>query len=64
MLAMLFFIYFTVDTRATHLERSRTKAAIKGLAMNIHYQREHWVKNEPDARSKTLAEYFQKKPKP
>ncbi|KJA14138.1 hypothetical protein HYPSUDRAFT_49434 [Hypholoma sublateritium FD-334 SS-4] len=53
-----------LDTRATHLERSRTKAAIKGLAMNIYYQREHWVKNGPDARSKTLAEYFQKKLKP
>lgn len=64
MLAMLCLIYLTVDTRATHLERSRTKASIKGLAMNIHYQREHWVKNGPDARSKTLAEYFQKKPKP
>ncbi|KAF8973202.1 hypothetical protein BDZ97DRAFT_1912770 [Flammula alnicola] len=51
------------DTRATHLERSRTKASIKGLAMNIHYQRENWLRNDPDAKSKTLAQYFMKKAK-
>jgi len=48
------------DTRATHLERSRTKAGIKGLAMNIHYQREIWLRNDYPIKAKTLAQYFKK----
>lgn len=60
---LYFLMFLTADTRATHLERSRTKANIKGLAMNIHYQREHWLRNLPDSRAKTLAEYFVKKSK-
>ena len=49
------------DTRATHLERSRTKGVIKGLAMIIHYQREFWIKHGAPERPKTLAQYFRKK---
>ncbi|KDR75827.1 hypothetical protein GALMADRAFT_140422 [Galerina marginata CBS 339.88] len=51
------------DTRATHLERSRTKAIIKGLAMIIHYQRETWLRNDPERSKTTLAQYFKKKDK-
>ncbi|KAF8897045.1 hypothetical protein CPB84DRAFT_1781409 [Gymnopilus junonius] len=51
------------DTRATHLERSRTKAIIKGLAMNVYYQREFWLKNDTEAKAKTLAQYFKKRDK-
>ena len=49
-----------VDSRAAHLDRSRTKAAVKQLAMNVHYQRENWVRNSQDSKSKTLAQYFKK----
>ncbi|KIM40065.1 hypothetical protein M413DRAFT_446218 [Hebeloma cylindrosporum] len=48
------------DTRATHLERSRAKAGIKGLAMNIHYQREIWLRNDAPVKATTLAQYFKK----
>lgn len=49
------------DTRATHLERSRTKGVIKGLTMTIYYQREFWIKHGAPERPKTLAQYFRKK---
>jgi len=49
-----------LDSRAAYLERSRTKAAVKQLAMNVHYQRENWLRNNQDSRSMTLAEYFKR----
>ncbi|PPQ63491.1 hypothetical protein CVT24_005148, partial [Panaeolus cyanescens] len=49
------------DARATHLERSRTKGCIKALSMNIHYQRDIWIKNDSENKTKTLAQYFRKK---
>ncbi|KAL0956528.1 hypothetical protein HGRIS_002669 [Hohenbuehelia grisea] len=33
------------DTRAAHLDRSRTKAALKQLSMRIHYQRQDAIKS-------------------
>ncbi|CAA7259137.1 unnamed protein product [Cyclocybe aegerita] len=48
------------DSRAAHLDRSRTKANIKGLAMNVHYQREIWRRNASGSRPKTLAQFFGK----
>ncbi|KAJ3511744.1 hypothetical protein NLJ89_g3917 [Agrocybe chaxingu] len=50
------------DSRAAHLDRSRTKANIKGLAMNVHYQREIWRRNASGSRPKTLAQFFGKGP--
>jgi hypothetical protein len=52
---------FSADSRAAHLERSRTKAAVKQLAMNIHYQREFWLRHSRENKSITLAQYFKKK---
>ncbi|KAG5639407.1 hypothetical protein H0H81_002939 [Sphagnurus paluster] len=46
------------DIRATHLDRSRTKAALKELSLRIHYQREVATKA-----ASTLDNYFGK-PKP
>ncbi|KAF8161155.1 hypothetical protein B0H34DRAFT_795986 [Crassisporium funariophilum] len=48
------------DSKALHLERSRTKAILKGLSMYIHYQRDYWLKNDPEAHSKKLNHYFKK----
>ncbi|KAF8070514.1 hypothetical protein FPV67DRAFT_1756091 [Lyophyllum atratum] len=45
------------DLRATHLDRSRTKAALKELSLRIHYQRQAALQS-----ARTLHTYFTKKP--
>ncbi|KAF9529383.1 hypothetical protein CPB83DRAFT_893485 [Crepidotus variabilis] len=49
------------DGRATHLDRSCTKAAIKQLSMNIFYQREFWIKNSAPVKATRIVHYFTKK---
>ncbi|KAF8806404.1 hypothetical protein BYT27DRAFT_7212091 [Phlegmacium glaucopus] len=50
------------DSKALHLERSRTKATLKGLSMYIHYQRDYWLKHDRGPQSKKLLHYFKKAP--
>jgi len=50
------------DSKALHLERSRTKAILKGLSMYIHYQRDYWLKHDHGPQSKKLVHYFKKAP--
>jgi hypothetical protein len=50
------------DSKALHLERSRTKAILKGLSMYIHYQRDYWLKHDRGSQSKKLLHYFKKAP--
>ncbi|KAG9221056.1 hypothetical protein CCMSSC00406_0005505 [Pleurotus cornucopiae] len=45
------------DTRAAHLDRSRTKAAIKQLSMRIHYQRRAAVSSYVN-RKQSIQSYF------
>jgi hypothetical protein len=47
----------SVDTRAAHLDRSRTKAAIQRLTMRICYDRMA-VGVRPRRRASTLKAYF------
>ena len=48
------------DSKALHLERSHTKAILKGLSMYIHYQRDYWLKHDRSPQSKKLLHYFKK----
>jgi hypothetical protein len=48
------------DSKALHLERSHTKAILKGLTMYIHYQRDYWLKHDRAPHSKKLVHYFKK----
>jgi hypothetical protein len=50
---------FVADIRATHLDRSRAKAALKGLSLRIYYQRTNAQKT-----ASTLHSYFGKNKKP
>ena len=50
------------DSKALHLERSHTKALLKGLSMYIHYQRDYWLKHDRSPQSKKLLHYFKKVP--
>jgi len=50
------------DSKALHLERSHTKAILKGLSMYIHYQRDYWLKHDRVPQSKKLLHYFKKAP--
>ena len=50
----------TADSKALHLERSHTKAILKGLTMYIHYQRDYWLKHDRAPQSKKLLHYFKK----
>lgn len=47
-----------VDTRAAHLDRSRTKAAIQRLTMRINYDRMALIGIRPRRRASTLKAYF------
>ncbi|KAG9316538.1 hypothetical protein JVU11DRAFT_2588 [Chiua virens] len=47
-----------VDTRAAHLDRSRTKAAIQRLTMRIRYDRMALIGIRPRQRASTLKAYF------
>ena len=51
---------FVADSKALHLERSHTKAILKGLSMYIHYQRDYWLKHDRGLQSKKLVHYFKK----
>lgn len=48
------------DTRAAHLERSRTKAALNGVGLRIHYQRLAGLRSSTAGTGKTrnLLQYF------
>jgi hypothetical protein len=49
------------DTRAAHLDRSRTKAAVKALSVRIYYQRDAWIKGNTNSTGKprmNLRQYF------
>ncbi|KAH0827799.1 hypothetical protein J3R83DRAFT_3424 [Lanmaoa asiatica] len=48
----------SVDTRAAHLDRSRTKAAIQRLTMRIYYERMALIGVRPRRRASTLKAYF------
>lgn len=47
-----------VDTRAAHLDRSRTKAAIQRLTMRINYDRTAHIGARPRQQASTLKAYF------
>ncbi|KAJ6625558.1 hypothetical protein B0H10DRAFT_2211860 [Mycena sp. CBHHK59/15] len=49
-----------VDTRAAHLDRSRTKAALKELSMRIFYQQKAALRSQQGKKSKNLQQYFVK----
>lgn len=53
-------LFFSADSRAANLERSRTKAAVKQLAMSIHYQRVFWMKHTRETKSITLDKFLKK----
>ena len=55
-----FFFCIVADSKALHLERSHTKAILKGLTMYIHYQRDYWLKHDRGLQSKKLVHYFKK----
>lgn len=49
------------DTRAAHLDRSRTKAAVKALSVRIYYQRDAWIRGNTNSNGKprmNLRQYF------
>jgi len=48
------------DSKALHLERSRTKAILKGLSMYLYYQRDYWLKHDRGPQSRKLLHYFKK----
>ncbi|KAF4598548.1 hypothetical protein EYR40_006908 [Pleurotus pulmonarius] len=50
------------DTRAAHLDRSRTKAAIKQLSMRVHYQRRAAVSSYV-TRKQSIQSYFTPAPR-
>ncbi|KAF8554699.1 hypothetical protein OG21DRAFT_1508593 [Imleria badia] len=47
-----------VDTRAAHLDRSRTKAAIQRLTMRVNYDRKALMGDRRRQRASTLKAYF------
>ncbi|KAH7927129.1 hypothetical protein BV22DRAFT_1127611 [Leucogyrophana mollusca] len=47
-----------VDTRAAHLDRSRTKAALQRLYMRIYYQREATLKSGSKGQTSNIRLYF------
>ncbi|KAJ7770139.1 hypothetical protein DFH07DRAFT_768691 [Mycena maculata] len=49
-----------VDTRAAHLDRSRTKAALKQLSMRIHYQQGAALRSRRGKKSRPIQQYFAK----
>ncbi|KAJ7446146.1 hypothetical protein B0H11DRAFT_2337325 [Mycena galericulata] len=49
-----------VDTRATHLDRSRAKGALKQLSMRMHYQQEAALRSRSGKKSRPIQQYFAK----
>ncbi|TFK44769.1 hypothetical protein BDQ12DRAFT_673543 [Crucibulum laeve] len=52
------------DTRAAHLDRSRTKAAVKSVSMRLHYQRQALLRNASGGMGKpkpNILKYFSSK---
>ncbi|KAF9566704.1 hypothetical protein CPC08DRAFT_703669 [Agrocybe pediades] len=49
-----------IDLRAAHLERSRTKAIIKGLSMNLYYQHKLWSERARSRPQVTIATWLHK----
>ncbi|TCD69819.1 hypothetical protein EIP91_006132 [Steccherinum ochraceum] len=54
------------DTRAAHLDRSRTKAAVQQLSLRVHYQRQtslRYASSTTSAKPRNLKGYFGPTPK-
>ena len=61
LLTLIYIFPLVADSKALHLERSHTKAILKGLSMYIHYQRDYWLKHDrAGPQSKKLVNYFKK----
>jgi len=52
-----------IDTQAAHLDRTRTKASIKGTAMRIHFQRQQFLSTRSTSSGPrtSLRQYFKSK---